>query len=36
MKNKIYLELGDWTGLGNQMFQYAVAISLSLKKILIL
>jgi hypothetical protein len=32
MTNNIYLELGNWTGIGNQMFQYAAALSLSLKK----
>ena len=30
-RSNIYLELGNWTGIGNQMFQYAAALSLSLK-----
>jgi hypothetical protein len=31
-KSKIYMEIGQWTGIGNQMFQYAALTTLSVLK----
>jgi hypothetical protein len=30
-KSKLYMDIGSWTGIGNQMFQYAAIQSLALK-----
>lgn len=32
IKPKLYTEIGQWTGIGNQMFQYATLITLSIIK----